>query len=138
MVALNARMQHEANYSDEELAKRNLKRLDIDPKNIEMGWVMDFAAQGLRNIIIGLGGKKDGFTMQSRFGITVSSELMAILAVAKDLKDLRERIANIIVAYDKNGNPVTACDLEVDGAMRHLCGTTINPTLAVLLNINLS
>ncbi|ATW27246.1 formate--tetrahydrofolate ligase [Candidatus Formimonas warabiya] len=129
MVALNARMQHEANYSDAELAKRNLKRLDIDPKNVEMGWIIDFCAQGLRNIMIGLGGKKDGFTMQSKFGIAVSSELMAILAVARDLKDLRERIADMIVAYDKYGNPVTTADLEVDGAMAAFMRNTINPTL---------
>ena len=129
MVALNARMQHEANYTDEELAQRGLKRLDIDPKNVEMGWVIDFAAQGLRNIIIGLGGKKDGFTMQSRFGIAVSSELMAILAIAKDLPDLRERISKIIVAYDKKGKPVTTRDLEVDGAMTAWMRNTINPTI---------
>ncbi|WP_425059558.1 Formate--tetrahydrofolate ligase [Sporomusa carbonis] len=129
MVALNARMQHEANYTDEELAKRNLKRLDIDPKNVEMGWVIDFAAQGLRNIMIGLGGKKDGFLMHSKFGIAVSSELMAILAVAKDLADMRERFKHIVVAYDKQGKPVTTADLEVDGAMTAWMRNTINPTL---------
>lgn len=129
MVALNARMQHEANYDDAVLAKRNLKRLDIDPKNIEMGWIIDFCAQGLRNIIMGIGGKKDGFMMSSKFGIAVSSELMAILAVARDLKDLRERIGNIVVAYDKKGNPVTTADLEVDGAMAAFMRNTINPTL---------
>ena len=129
MVALNARMQHEANYDDEQLAERGLKRLDIDPKNIEMGWVIDFAAQGLRNIIIGLGGKKDGFLMQSKFGISVSSELMAILAVATDLADLRERLSNIVVAYDRKGNPITTADLEVDGAMCAWMRNTINPTL---------
>ena len=88
MVAMNARMQHERNYDDAELAKRKLKRLDIDPTNIEMGWVMDFCAQGLRNIIMGLGGRMDGFLMQSKFGITVSSELMAIISIIRDLKDL--------------------------------------------------
>ncbi len=129
MVAMNSRMQHEANYTDEELTKRGLRRLDMDPKNVEMGWVLDFAAQGLRNIMIGLGGKKDGFTMQSKFGIAVSSELMAILAVAKDLPDLRERIGNIVVAYDRQGNPVTTADLEVDGAMTAWMRNTINPTL---------
>lgn len=129
MVALNARMQHEANYDDAELAKRGLKRLDIDPKNIEMGWVIDFAAQGLRNIIIGLGGKKDGFMMHSKFGIAVGSELMAILAVAKDLADMRERFKHIVVAYDRKGNPVTTGDLEVDGAMTAWMRNTINPTL---------
>lgn len=129
MVALNARMQHEANYTDEELAKRGLKRLDIDPKNVEMGWIIDFAAQGLRNIIIGIGGKKDGFQMQSKFGIAVGSELMAILAIAKDLPDLRERIGNVIVAYSKTGKPVTTKDLEVDGAMTAWMRNTINPTI---------
>ncbi|HHU05228.1 MAG TPA: formate--tetrahydrofolate ligase [Clostridiales bacterium] len=129
MVALNARMQHERNYSDEQLAKRGLKRLDIDPERVQMGWVIDFCAQGLRNIRIGIGGDKDGFEMNSSFGIAVSSELMAILSIATDLKDLRERIANIIVAYDKKGNPVTTRDLEVDGAMAAWMRNTINPTL---------
>jgi formate--tetrahydrofolate ligase len=129
MVALNARMQHEANYTDEVLAQKGLKRLNIDPKNVEMGWVIDFAAQGLRNIIIGLGGKKDGFLMQSKTGITVSSELMAILAIVRDLPDLRERLGNIVVAYDKQGNPVTTKDLQVDGAMCAWMRNTINPTL---------
>ena len=130
MVALNARMQHERNYSDEALAKRGLRRLDIDPERVEMGWVIDFCAQCLRNIKIGLGeGKLNGFPMDSKFGIAVGSELMAILAIAKDLKDLRERIGNIIVAYDKKGNPVTTHDLEVDGAMAAWMRNTINPTL---------
>jgi formate--tetrahydrofolate ligase len=129
MVALNARMQHERNYDDAELAKRKLKRLDIDPTNVQMGWVMDFCAQGLRNIIMGLGGKMDGFLMQSKFGITVSSELMAILAVVRDLKDLRERLGKIIVAYDKKGKPVTTEDLEVAGAMTAWMRNTLNPTL---------
>ncbi|AFV11058.1 formate--tetrahydrofolate ligase Fhs [Thermacetogenium phaeum DSM 12270] len=130
MVALTARMQHEANYSDEELAKRNLKRLDIDPKNVEMGWVIDFCAQALRNIIIGIGGKKDGFMMASKFGIAVSSELMAILSIANDLEDLRKRLGEIVVAYDKSGKPITTADLEVDGAMCAWMRNTINPTLA--------
>ncbi len=129
MVALTARLQHENNYSDKTLEKRGLKRLDIDPTNVEMGWVLDFAAQALRNVIIGMGGPKDGLLMESKFGITVSSELMAILAVATDLKDLRERIANIIVAYDKQGHPVTTRDLEVDGAMTAWMRNTINPTM---------
>jgi formate--tetrahydrofolate ligase len=129
MVALNARMQHEANYTDEELAIRGLTRLDIDPQNVEMGWVIDFAAQGLRNILIGIGGKKDGFQMQSKFGIAPGSELMAILAIAKDLPDIRERMGKIIVAYSKTGQPVTTKDLEVDGAMTAWMRNTINPTM---------
>lgn len=129
MTALNARMQHERNYDDEKLAERHLRRLDIDPKRVEMGWVIDFCAQGLRNIHIGMGGDKDGFEMDSRFAIAVSSELMAILAVSRDLKDMRERIGKIIVAYDKKGDPVTTADLEVDGAMTAWMRNTINPTL---------
>jgi formate--tetrahydrofolate ligase len=129
MVALTSRMQHERNYDDAELAKRKLKRLDIDPNNIEMGWIMDFCAQSLRNIVIGLGGKMDGFTMQSKFGIAVSSELMAILSIVRDLKDLRERLGKIVVAYDKKGKPVTTTDLEVAGAMCAWMRNTINPTL---------
>lgn len=129
MVALNARMQHERNYDDAELAKRNLRRLDIDPTNVQLGWVIDFAAQGLRNIIMGIGGRMDGYMMQSRFGLTVSSELMVILAIVRDLKDLRERLGKIIVAYDKKGNPVTTEDLEVAGAMTAWMRNTINPSL---------
>jgi formate--tetrahydrofolate ligase len=129
MVALNARMQHERNYSDEELAQRGLKRLDIDPERVEFGWIIDFCAQCLRNIRIGIGGDKDGFEMNSKFGVAVSSELMAILSIARDLRDLRERISKIVLAYDKKGNPVTTKDLEVDGAMTAWMRNTINPTL---------
>ncbi|MBP7332073.1 MAG: Formate--tetrahydrofolate ligase [Firmicutes bacterium ADurb.Bin373] len=129
MVALNARMQHERNYDDAELARRGLRRLDIDPTNVRMGWVIDFCAQGLRKIIMGIGGRMDGYMMESNFNIAVSSELMAILAVATDLKDLRDRIGKIIVAYDKKGNPVTTSDLEVAGAMAAFMRNAINPTL---------
>ena len=130
MVALNARMQHERNYDDAKLAEIGLRRLDIDPERIELGWVLDFCAQGLRNIRIGMGeGTSNGFEVDSKFGIAVGSELMAILSVATDLKDLRERIGKIIVAYNKKGEPVTTADLEVDGAMTAWMRNTINPTL---------
>ncbi len=129
MVALTSRMQHERNYDDAELAKRSLRRLDIDPTRVEFNWIIDFCAQALRNIIIGIGGKMDGYMMQSRFAIAVSSEIMAILSVASDLKDMRERIGKIIVAYDKKGNPVTTSDLEVAGAMTAFMRNAINPTL---------
>jgi formyltetrahydrofolate synthetase len=133
MVALNARMQHEYNYNDETLAAKNLRRLDIDAKRVQVGWVIDFSAQCLRDIIIGMGGKQDGFTMTSHFDITASSELMAILAISTDLADMRRRIGEIILAYDKNGNPVTAEDLEVAGAMAAWMRNTINPTLCSTL-----
>jgi len=131
MVALTARMQHERNYDDEQLARRTgLRRLDIDPTRVEMGWIMDFCAQSLREIIIGLGGRMNGYMMQSKFGIAVSSELMAMLSIVTDLADLRERMDKITVAFDKKGNPVTTGDLEVGGAMTAWMRNTINPTLA--------
>ena len=130
MVALTARMQHERNYDDAQLARLSkMRRLDIDPTRVEMGWIMDFCAQSLRNIVIGIGNRMDGFLMQSKFGIAVSSELMAILSIVRDLADLRERMNNITVAYDKKGNPITAKDLEVAGAMTAWMRNTINPTL---------
>jgi methylenetetrahydrofolate dehydrogenase (NADP+) / methenyltetrahydrofolate cyclohydrolase / formyltetrahydrofolate synthetase len=129
MVALTARMQHERNYDDAELAKRNLRRLAVDPTRVEMGWIMDFCAQSLRNIVIGLGGRMDGFLMQSKFGIAVSSELMAMLSIVKDLADLRQRMDKITVAFDMKGKPVTTGDLEVGGAMTAWMRNTINPTL---------
>jgi len=130
MVALTSRMQHERNYNDEQLARlTKMNRLDIDPTRIEMGWILDFCAQALRNIVIGLGGRYDGFTMQSKFGIAVSSELMAMLSIVNDLPDLRKRMGEITVAYDKKGNPVTTGDLEVGGAMTAWMRNTINPTL---------
>ena len=130
MVALTARMQHERNYNDEQLARlTKMKRLDIDPTRVEMGWIMDLCAQSLRNIIIGLGGRMDGFMMQSKFGIAVSSELMAILSIVRDLPDLREKLNNITVAFDKRGKVVTTGDLEVGNAMTAWMRNTINPTL---------
>ncbi len=130
MVALTARMQHERNYDDEELAKRSrMRRLDIDPTKVEMGWIMDFCAQSLRNIVIGLGGRMDGYAMQSKFGIAVGSELMAMLSIVRDLADLRQRMDEITVAFDKKGNIVTTGDLEVGGAMTAWMRNTINPTL---------
>jgi formate--tetrahydrofolate ligase len=130
MVALTARMQHERNYSDEELAKRTgMRRLNVDPTRVEMGWILDFCAQSLRNIVIGLGGRMDGYTMQSRFGIAVSSELMAMLSIVTDLPDLRRRMDEITVAFNREGKTVTTKDLEVGGAMTAWMRNTINPTL---------
>jgi methylenetetrahydrofolate dehydrogenase (NADP+) / methenyltetrahydrofolate cyclohydrolase / formyltetrahydrofolate synthetase len=130
MVALTARMQHERNYTDEQLEKlTRMRRLDIDPTRVEFAWVMDFCAQALRNMVIGIGGRNDGFMMKSQFNIIPSSELMAILAIVRDLADLRERLAHITLAFDRRGHPVTTRDLEVDGAMCAWMRNTINPTL---------
>lgn len=133
MVALTARMQHERNYDDEKLLLLSgMSRLNIDPTSINMGFVMDFCCQALRNIIIGIdgvNGKSDGFMMRSRFDIAVSSEVMAILAIARDLKDLRKRMGAIIVAYDRWGKPITTADLEVDGAMTAWMVDALKPNL---------
>jgi formate--tetrahydrofolate ligase len=129
MVALTARMQHERNYDDAKLASLNLRRLDVDPSRVQMKWTMDFCAQALRNMTIGKGGAQDGFEMESGFQITASSEVMAILAVARDLADLRKRLGRIVVAYSKSGKPVTTADLGVDGAMAAWLVEAVNPNL---------
>ena len=133
MVALTSRMQHERNYNDEQLARLSkMERLDIDPTKVEMGWIIDYCCQSLRNIIIGIdgvNGKADGFLMKSKFGIAVSSEVMAILAVATSLKDMRERMGKIVVAYNKKGKPITTEDLEVAGAMTAWMVDALNPNL---------
>lgn len=133
MTALTARMQHERNYDDATLAKlTRMRRLDIDPTRVELGFVIDFCVQALRHLIIGVpggGGKQDGYMMSSRFDIAAASEVMAILAMARDLNDLRARLGRMVVAYDKKGRPVTTEDLEVAGAMACWLAPAINPNL---------
>jgi formate--tetrahydrofolate ligase len=129
MVALTARMQHERNYDDDRLASIGLKRLDIDPDRVQIKWAMDLCAQALRNITIGKGGKMDGYEMESGFQITVSSEIMAILAVSDSMADMRERIGKMVAAYSRSGAEVTTADLEVDGAMTALMAKALNPNL---------
>ncbi|MBN2159196.1 MAG: formate--tetrahydrofolate ligase [Spirochaetes bacterium] len=129
MVALTARMQHEFNYDNAMLASKRLRRLSIDPRSVEMGWVIDFCAQSLRKIMIGMGGSTDGFLMESKFQIAASSELMAILAVSSSMADMRERIGKIVMARSKNGDPITTADLEVDGAMTAWMFNTLKPNL---------
>jgi formate--tetrahydrofolate ligase len=129
MVALTSRMQHERNYDDAKLAALGLRRLDVDPARVQMKWAMDFCAQALRTITIGKGGPQDGFEMESGFQISASSEVMAILAVSRDMRDLRRRIGRIVVAYSRGGEPVTTADLGVDGAMAAWLVEALNPNL---------
>ncbi len=129
MTALTARMQHEHNYDDARLARAGLRRLDIDPRNVSLRWAMDFCAQSLRNIRIGLGDSMDGLEMSSGFQMSVASEVMAILSVASDLADLRKRMDRIVVALDRKGREVTAADLEVAGAMTAWMVDAIHPNL---------
>ena len=130
MIALMSRLQHEYNHDDAWLAARKIDhRLNIDPERIQLRWAMDFCAQMLRNITVGQGGPLDGFEMPSGFYITVASEVMAILAMSADLADLRKRLSKMVVAYTKDGKPVTTADLEVDGAMCAWLVNAIKPTL---------
>jgi methylenetetrahydrofolate dehydrogenase (NADP+)/methenyltetrahydrofolate cyclohydrolase/formyltetrahydrofolate synthetase/formate--tetrahydrofolate ligase len=128
-AALDSRMYHESRQSDEELAKLGLKRLNIDPYNIQWNRVLDVNDRALRNIVIGLGGSLDGIPRQSGFDITVASEIMAILALTTSLKDMRERFGRMIVALDRSGKPVTAEDLGVAGAVTVLMKDAIMPNL---------
>lgn len=133
MTALTARMQHERNYDDERLEKLSgMKRLNIDPTRVQMGWVLDFCAQALRNTVIGMesdGNRNDGFMMRSHTIITVASEVMSILSLCSDLADLRKRMGKIVLALDRSGKPVTTEDLEVAGAMTAWLVDAIKPNL---------
>ncbi len=136
MVALTSRMQHENNYDDARLERIGIKRLDIDPGQVHIKWAIDFCAQALRNIIIGQGGKMDGLEMRSGFQISVSSEIMAILAVSHSLADMRERMAKIVVANSRAGKEVTTADLQVDGAMTAWMLDALNPNLMQTIDGN--
>ncbi len=128
-AAIDARIMHEDWQTDEQLAKRGIKRLDIDPYSITWNRVVDVNDRALRNVIVGLGTKWDGRPRQSGFDITVASEVMAILALTTDLFDLRERLGRIVIGTDKKRNPVTAEDLGVAGAMTVLMKEAIMPNL---------
>ncbi len=103
--------------------------LRIDTRQIVWKRCMDMNDRALRNIVVGLGSKMDGFVREDHFVITVASEIMAILCLATDLKDLKERLARIIVAYDLDGNPVTAGQLRAVGAMAALLKDAMKPNL---------
>jgi len=107
--------------------------LDIDPRQVVFRRVLDMNDRALRNIVVGLGGQGDGVPRQSGFDITVASEIMAILCLAEDLMDLKQRCANIVVAYTYSGRPVTAGDLEAQGAMALLMKDAIKPNLVQTL-----
>ncbi len=107
--------------------------LNIDPRRIVWKRVVDMNDRELRNIVVGLGGKAHGVPRQDGFDITVASEVMAILCLASNLHDLKERLAKIIVAYDYSGNPVTAGQLKAQGAMAALLKDAVKPNLVQTL-----
>ena len=94
--------------------------LGIDPRCITFKRCLDLNDRVLRNIVVGMGNKLDGVVREDHFVITVASEVMAILCLAKDMQDLKDRLSRIVVAYDYNGNPVTAGQLKAVGAMAAL------------------
>ena len=103
--------------------------LGIDTRQILWKRCMDMNDRVLRNIVVGLGAKADGFVREDHFVITVASEIMAILCLAEDMKDLKERLGRIIVAYNFAGEPVTAKDLNAVGAMAALLKDALKPNL---------
>lgn len=107
--------------------------LRIDSRRIVFKRVMDMNDRALRNIVVGLGGKLNGFLREDGFMITVASEIMAILCLANSLSDLKERMGNILIAYDLDGNPVYAKQLNVQGAMALLMKDAIKPNLVQTL-----
>ncbi len=128
-AAIDARLFHERNSSSKAWESTGLLRLGLDPHSITWNRVVDVNDRALRRIVIGLGRRTDGFPREAGFDITVSSELMAILALASDLGDLRRRIGRIVIGYGTQGNPVTAEDLGVAGAAAVLMKETVKPTL---------
>lgn len=116
---------------DNHIHQGNLLR--IDSRRIVFKRVMDMNDRALRNVIVGMGGKVNGFVREDGFMITVASEIMAILCLASDLSDLKKRMGEIVVAYDLDGNPVYAKQLEVEGAMALLMKDAIKPNLVQTL-----
>ena len=103
--------------------------LDIDTRQIIWKRCLDMNDRVLRNVVVGLGSKMDGFVREDHFVITVASEIMAILCLADDMEDLKLRLAKIIVAYNRAGEPVTAGDLNAVGAMAALLKDALKPNL---------
>ena len=103
--------------------------LNIDPRRIVWKRVLDLNDRALRNVIVGLGGPANGVPREDGFDITVASEIMAVLCLAKDIEDLRERLSRIVVAYNYDKEPVTVGDLKVEGALTLLLKDAIKPNL---------
>jgi methylenetetrahydrofolate dehydrogenase (NADP+)/methenyltetrahydrofolate cyclohydrolase/formyltetrahydrofolate synthetase/formate--tetrahydrofolate ligase len=128
-AAIDSRMLHERRATDRALERSGLRRLDIDPFSVLINRVVDVEDAALRQIVIGLGGPNNGSPRQTGYDITVASEAMAILALATSMDDMRQRLARMVVATDSKGQPITAEDLGVAGAMAVLLKDALKPNL---------
>ncbi|ARZ01046.1 formate--tetrahydrofolate ligase [Yersinia ruckeri] len=128
-AALDARIYHEQRLGAAFCQQTDLPLLHIDPQRILWPRVLDHNDRALRQIIVAIGGGSNGVERHDHVEITAASELMAILALTEGLQDMRRRIGRIILAYSTKGNPITADDLGVAGAMTALMKDSIHPTL---------
>ena len=126
-AAVDARLYHEERLDDRRLRRRGLKRLDIDPEAVTWKRVVDMGDRALRDIVVSGGG--EGVRRNSGYDISAASEVMAILALASGLGDLRRRLGRIVVGFDRTGSPVTAEDLGAAGAMAVLLKDAMMPNL---------
>lgn len=126
-AALDARMYHESRWSDAYFEKLGLRKLGIDPYSVLWRRVLDMNDRTLRSMIIGMGGLENGPLRETGFDISVASEVMAVLALATSLEDLRRRLGKIVVALDKSGKAVTTEDIGVAGAMTILMKDALKP-----------
>jgi len=137
-TALDARMYHESRWSEAFLEKQGLKKLNIDPMQILWRRIIDMNDRVLRKVIVGIGGIDNGPLRETGFDIAVASEVMAILALATSLKDLRERMGRIVLALDKSGKAVTTEDIGVAGAMTILMKDALKPNVLQTLEEQLA
>ncbi len=137
-AAIDARIYHESRWSESYFEKIGLRKLNIDPYSITWNRVVDMNDRALRHIISGLGDLDDGPIRQAGFDITVASELMAILALATSLEDMRARIGRIVVGTDTKKRPITTEDLGVAGAMTVLMKDALMPNLLQTLEEQLA
>jgi len=136
--ALDARVYHESRWSDAYFEKLGLHKLNVDPMAVLWRRVVDMNDRVLRKMVVGIGGLDNGPLRETGFDITVASEVMAILALATSLKDLRERMGRIVVALDKSGKAVTTEDLGVAGAMTILMKDALKPNVLQTLEEQLA
>jgi formyltetrahydrofolate synthetase len=128
-ASVDARMMHETVLSDKRLAGIGLKRLNIDPFAVLLNRVVDVEDAAARQIVIGLGGLKNGIPRETGFDITVASEVMAILALSTSMKDMRERLGRMVIGTSTDGKAITAEELGVAGAMAVLMKDALMPNL---------